>query len=147
MKAIRYAAAAAMGCAMALAVPAAAQDFPLSEGEYVDIGQITIDDGHSLDYANFLAGYWRKQEEFMKKQGWITSYEILANVHKRPGEPDLYLFTRSKSLPDAAELARRSDVMRKEMKMSDAEQEAASGERAKYRHIIGGQLLQVLTFK
>lgn len=147
MKAIRYAVAAAMGCALALAVPAAAQDFPLAEGEYVDVGQITIDDGHSLDYAQFLATTWRKQQDFMKKQGWISSYQILANVHKRPGEPDLYLFTWSNSLPDAKELARRNDVMRKEMKMTDAEAEAASGERSKYRHIVGGQLLQVLNFK
>lgn len=147
MRAMRYAVVAAMGCALAVAVPAAAQNFPLAEGEYVDVGQITIDDGHTLDYANFLAGYWRKQQDFMKSQGWITGYEILVNVHKRPGEPDIYLFTRSKSMPDAAEIARRNDVMRKEMKMTDAEQEAASGERAKYRHVIGAQLLQVLNFK
>lgn len=147
MKAMRYAVLAAMGCAVGLAMPAAAQNFPLAEGDYVELGSITIDDGHAMDYAQFLAGYWRKQEEFMKAQGWITGYEILSNLHKRPGEPDLYLLTRSRNLPDAAEIARRNDIMRKQMKMSDAELEAASGERAKYRHVIGSQLLQVMSFK
>ncbi len=147
MTILRRAAVLAATMSLAFAAPALAQNFPLAEGEYVQVSSITIDDGHASDYANFLAGYWRAQQDFMKAQGWITSYEIMSNIHKRPGEPDLYLIERSKSLPDGAEIARRNELMRNQMKMTDAQMEAASGERAKFRHVIGGSLLQVLNYK
>mgnify|MGYP000302351278 CR=1 FL=1 len=116
-------------------------------GEYVEVGSISIDDGHDLDYANFLAGQWRGRQEFAKQKGWITGYEVLANVNRRPGEPDLILVTRFKSIPDAAEQLRRDGEMREYTKQTDAQMAAASGERAKYRHQLGSQLWQVLNFK
>lgn len=147
MNLLRYAALFAAPVSLAFAVPAQAQNYPLAEGEYLQVSSVTVDDGHGIDYATFLAGYWRAQEDFMKAQGWITGYEILANYNKRAGEPDLYLVERMKSLPDAAEIARRNEVMRTQMKMTDAQMEAASGERAKYRKVLGSTLLQVLNFK
>ena len=147
MQALRRAAVLAASFSFAFAAPALAQEFPLTPGEYVEVTSVTIDDGHNMDYARFLAGYWRAQQDTMKAQGWITSYEILANVHKRPGEPDLYLIQRSKSLPEGAESERRDAVMREKMKMTEAQMEASSGERAKFRHVIGASLLQVLNFK
>jgi hypothetical protein len=142
---IMFYAAAALG--LALATPAVAQNFPLIGGDYVEVTAVTIDDGHSLDYAQFLAGYWKSQEEYAKSQGWTTGFEILSNVDKRKGEPDLYLVRRFKNFADGAEGERRAAMVREHVKQSDAQMEAASGDRAKYRHIDGTQLLQVLTFK
>lgn len=147
MKIIRRAAILAASFSLSFAAPALAQEAPLTPGEYVEMTSVTIDDGHSLDYAKFLAGYWRAQQDFMKEQGWITSYELLANIHKRPGEADLYLVQRSKSMPDGAEIARRDQIMRDKMKMTEAQMEASSGERAKFRHVIGSSLMQVLNYK
>ena len=147
MKAIRHAAVLAASLTLAFAAPAIAQEFPLTSGEYVEVTSVTVDDGHNMDYAMFLAGRWREQRDFMKAQGWISSYEVLANINKRPGEPDLYLIQRSKSLPDGAESERRDQVMRDKMKMTESQMEAASGERAKFRHVIGNSLLQVLNYK
>ena len=147
MKAIRHAAVLAASLTLAFAAPAIAQEFPLTSGEYVEVTSVTVDDGHNMDYAMFLAGRWREQRDFMKAQGWISSYEVLANINKRPGEPDLYLIQRSKSLPDGAESERRDQVLRDKVKMTTAQLEAASGDRAKFRHIIGSSLLQVLNFK
>ena len=97
-----------------------------------------------MDYASFLSGYYKQQEEFAIKKGWETGWELLANVHKRAGEPDLYLVRRYRNLPDGVEGDKRAAQIRAEVKMSDAQMEAASGERAKFRHIQGSQLLQVL---
>ena len=130
-----------------MSMPATAQNFPMTPGDYVEVTSVTIDDGHNLDYAMFLAGQWKAQEEFAKAQGWITGYEVLSNNNKRAGEPDLYLIIRYKSLPDAAEIAHREDVVRAHVKQTDAQLEASSGDRAKYRHVIGSELLQVLNFK
>jgi hypothetical protein len=72
---------------------------------------------------------------------------LLANVHKRTGEPDLYLVRRYRDIPDGAEGEKRAAKIRAEVKMSDAQMEAQSGDRAKFRHIMSTQLLQVLKFK
>jgi hypothetical protein len=147
MKIIRRAAVMAASLAFVFAVPLAAQTDPFVSGDYVQVSSITVDDGHDLDYANFLAGQWRDRQEFAKAQGWITGYEVLANVNKRPGEPDLILVVRFKSMPDSAESLRRDAAMRDHTKQTDAQMAAASGERAKYRHQLGSQLWQVLNFK
>lgn len=147
MKAHRIAACAALALVMVAGRPALADDYPLKGGEYVSVAMITVDDGHNLDYAKFLADMWRKNQDYAWKQGWITGYEVDQNVDKRPGEPDLYLITRMKAIPDAAEQERRSDAYNAYLKTTDAQMEAASGERAKYRHVMGSMLLQKLEFK
>jgi hypothetical protein len=147
MKMIRSAAVLAASMSLAWAMPALAQSNPMVGGDLVEVSSITVDDGHGLDYAQHLAGMWRKQQEYAKSQGWITGYEVLANVNKRPGEPDLILVVRFKSIPDAAEDERRAKQFRENVKLTDAQMEAASGERAKYRKVLGSQLWQVLNFR
>jgi hypothetical protein len=143
MNAKRIAALAAAATSFAFASPILAQsEFPLVPGDYADVAMITIDDGHNLDYARFLAGDWRKQQEYAKAQGWITGYEILGNVDKRKGDPDIYLITYYKSMPDAAEQAKRDDAFRKFMATTDTRMEQESGQRATYRHVQGSMLLQ-----
>jgi hypothetical protein len=111
------------------------------------VGMIDVSDGGGIEYANFLADTWRKNQEFAKSKGWITGYQVLANINPRPGEPDLYLVTSFSSLPDAAEEEKRAAAYRDFMKASDAQMEAASGDRAKYRTVMGSFLLRQMKFK
>ncbi len=147
MNTYRKLAIAAASLALAWSVPGMAQSNPFVGGDYVEVSSVTIDDGHFSDYASFLATQWRAEQEFAKSQGWITGYEVLGNVHKRPGEPDLILVIRYKSMPDGAEGERRNKLFLDHVKATDTQMEAASGDRAKYRHVIGGQLWQELKFK
>jgi hypothetical protein len=147
MRTLRLAAFAAATLAFAAPLPAAAQNDPFIGGDYVSVTGVSIDDGHYLDYANFLSGFYKAQEDFAVKQGWQTSWEILSNVNGRKGEPDLYLVRRFKNIPDSAEGERRAAMIRSQVKMDDAQMEAASGDRAKFRHIEGSQLLQVMTWR
>jgi hypothetical protein len=147
MKTLRRAAILAASLAFAFATPVMAQSDPMVGGDYVEVSSISVDDGHYLDYANHMAGAWRANQEYAKSQGWITGYEVLANVNKRPGEPDLILVVRFKSTPDAAESERRAKMFRDHVKQSDAQMEAASGDRAKFRKVLGSQLWQVLDFR
>ncbi|MFL6734923.1 MAG: hypothetical protein ACJ8EY_09520 [Sphingomicrobium sp.] len=89
--------------AMVSAVPAAAQDFPLKGGNYWNVAEITIEDGHFGDYADFLAGTRRTNLDFSRSKGWIKDSYVLANVNKRAGEPDLYLVTITDHLTTPAE--------------------------------------------
>jgi hypothetical protein len=143
----RRAAIVAASLALVFATPVAAQSNPLKPGDYVEVGSISVDDGHYLDYARFLADDWRKRQEYAKQQGWITGYEVLANVNRRAGEPDLILITRYRAMPDAAEGERRDAAMRAYVSQTDAQMEAASGDRAKYRRQLGSTLWQVMEFR
>ena len=146
MKSVRLAVLAAV--TLAFASPALAQNNdPFIGGDYVTVTGISIDDGHYMDYATFLSGYWKAQEDFAVKQGWSTGYEILANVNARKGEPDLYLMRRFKNIPDGVEGERRAEMIRKQVKQDDAQMEAASGERAKFRHVDREMLLQRLEWR
>ena len=148
MRTLRLAAFAAVTLAFAAPLPALAQNNdPFIGGDYVSVTGVKIDDGHYLDYANFLSGFYKAQEEYAVKQGWQTSWEILANVNARKGEPDLFLMRRFKNIPDGAEGERRAKLIRENVKMDDAQMEAASGERAKFRHIEDNMLLQELKWR
>jgi hypothetical protein len=78
---------------LSVTTPAAGQNSPFTPGDYEDVGMIDVSDGGGYEYAMFLANTWRKNQEFAKSKGWITGYQVLANVNARPGEPDLYLVT------------------------------------------------------
>lgn len=148
MKPSQHLAALAAGLCLAFATPAMADDaYPMNLGDYVELSGIKIDDGHTVDYLNHVAGLWRRGQEFAKQQGWITSYEVLANAYPRNGEPDIYLIVRTPRLNDAAEDQKREQAYRAYMQRTIAQLETESGDRAKYRHLSETMLLRELRFK
>ena len=143
MRALKLAAFAAVSLAFTAPFAAQAQSaWPTKPAEYVEVSGIEVDDGHSLDYANHLAGQWRKGQDYAMQQGWITGYEILTNEHARDGEPDIYLLTRFTNFADSAEGERRDAMYLKHMAATTAQMQAASGDRAKYRKQKGSMLLR-----
>ena len=133
--------------AVAFSTPVAAQNSPFTPGDYEEVSMIEVSDGGGMAYANYLATTWKKDQDFAMSKGWITGYQVLTNVNSRPGEPDLYLVVSFTSMPDAAEDEKRAQAYRDFMKRSDADAEAASGDRAKYRTVLGSFLLRQLKFK
>ncbi len=134
---------AALGAvSMSLAMPAAAQDIPLKGGDYWTVSDVMIDDGHGADYADYLAGQYRKQMDWEVSKGYIKSYKILDNVNKRAGEADLYLVTTFDHMPTNAESEARNAAANAYLATTNRALEAGSGERAKYRHLGSTMLLQ-----
>lgn len=133
--------------AMVTAVPAVAQDYPLKGANYWNVAEITIDDGHFGDYADFLAGARRTELDFSKSKGWMKDSYILSNVNKRAGEPDLYLVTITDHLATPAEDQAREKELNAFLNSNTRQQDAQSGARAKFRHLGGSMLLQELVFK
>lgn len=142
MKSLRFAAMAAVALACAAPVAVSAQQYPVVPGDYVSVSMISVDDGHDLEYINHLAGMWRKGQDFALKQGWITGYEILTNEFKRAGEPDYYLITRFAKFADPAEEQKREDAYTAYMATTNTQLQAASADRAKYRHQMGSTLMR-----
>ncbi|PEQ11607.1 hypothetical protein B2G71_15895 [Novosphingobium sp. PC22D] len=146
MKTARILAAAA---ALAFAAPttASAQSaWPIDPASYVDVSMITIDDGHSLEYANHLAGMWRSSQDFAKSQGWISDYQIWINEFPRDGEPDVYLVTWFPSFASPEESKKRDAAYLAHAKATEEQLQAASGKRAEYRHLSGSMLFRQYTW-
>ena len=138
---------AALGAAsMACAVPVAAQELPVKSGEYWDVASISVDDGHFPDYVDFLAGEFRKRNDFSVSKGWIKGYRIFSNVNARDGEPDLYLVTIFDHVPTPADDIQREKEMSAFMAQNTRQSAAGSGHRATYRKLRGDMLLQELVW-
>jgi len=133
--------------AISYAVPAVAQEFPLEGGNYWTVAEVTIDDGHNGDYADHLAGAYRKSQDFARSKNWIKAYYILSNVDKRAGEPDLYLVTITDHLTNVAEDKAREKELNAYLATSARQSDNESGARAKFRHLGGTMLLQELNYK
>ena len=111
------------------------------------MAEITIDDGHFGDYADHLAGLYRKSVDFQKSKGWIKASYILANVNKRSGEPDLYLVTIADRPTTPAEDEARAKETNAFLQSNSRQADTQSGERAKYRHLGGNMLLQEMVYR
>jgi hypothetical protein len=123
------------------------QEWPLVGGDYWEVTGIEIKDGGDFKYATWIADEWRKNAEYSKSKGWIKDYILLGNVHKRSGEPDLYLITIRENIPAGTEGEKRQKEYMAWRKKSLKELDAESGNRAEYREIMGTSLLQKLTFR
>jgi len=127
-------------------VPAWSQELPVKSGDYWDVAAITVDDGHFPDYVDFLAGEWRKRNDFSKSKGWIKDYKIFSNVNARDGEPDLYLVTVFDHMTTPAEDIQREKEMNAFMASTTRQGAAGSAHRATYRKLRGDMLLQEMMF-
>lgn len=144
---IMMAGALLIAAPIALAPSAMAQDFPLVAGDYTSVSGIFIQDGGTLAYAKFLADEWAKQQEFAKSKGWISDYKIYINVDARDSEPNVYLTETYKSVPTGAEMEKRNKEWEAWSKKSDAQMDAESGNRAKFRTLRGTMMLQEYTIR
>lgn len=133
--------------ALALSAPAVAQNYPLDYGNFTDVTGIDILDGGGVEYANYLATQWRKNQEFAKSQGWISDYKVYSNLYPREGEPDIYLMVTYAKMPDAVESMRRDEAYRAFMKKNDSQMATESGNRGKFRKVMSNALLGEMLFK
>src|SRR6476469_9892831 len=137
----------ALGAAtMLCAVPVSAQELPVKSGDFWDVSAVSIDDGHFGDYADYLAGQYRKNMEFQKSKGWIKDYYILANVNKRSDEPDLYLVTIFDHVTTPAEDVQREKDANAFLQQNTRQSLAGSGQRATCRHLGSDMLLQEMVW-
>ena len=132
---------------MMLASGAIAEEWPFVGGDYWEVTGIDIQDGGGLKYSNWLANEWRKDLEFAKSKGWLKSYMVLANVHGRSDEPDLYLVRVMENIASGPEGEKRQKEYMDWQKKSLEQMQGESGNRAEYREVMSTSLLQELKFR
>jgi hypothetical protein len=145
--ALRLAPFALSAFVLSAAAPAVAQDFPSDPGAFWDVSLIDVLDGGDTAYTTWLATEWKKQEEFAKSKGWIKDYKVVSNLYPRPGEADLYLITIYDDFPNAKEMIQQRAAYIDFYKKTAEKLDAESGDRGKFRIIMGNMLLQELKLK
>ncbi|WP_088329630.1 hypothetical protein [Lacimicrobium sp. SS2-24] len=120
---------------------------PFIGGQYWEVTGIKVADGAGLKYAKWLASEWRKNLDFAVSQGWLTSYQVLSNVHARADEPDLYLIRVFENMATVAENEKRRGKYLEWAKKSMDKMAEESGNRAEFRTIMSTALMQELKFR
>lgn len=147
-KLVLAAAIAALPLSLACQSPALAQASSYSPGSFWDVTGIKFKEGGGEKYLDWVATQWKNQQEFAKSKGWIEDYQVLANTYPRDGEADIYLMTKYKSVPDAAEQARRAAAFESFVKMDPHQADAQMAEtRTPLRTIKETFQLQELKLK
>jgi hypothetical protein len=144
MKAIKL---AVLTAALAFAAPTAAQESSYTPGNYWTISMIDIAPGQDENYADYLAGQWKRGQDFAKSKGWISGYHVMANVNARDGEPDLYLITEFKEMATRDQELRREKEYDAFMQTDARRMTAASGARVTMRTQKGSMLLREMVLK
>lgn len=139
--------AVALATASLLVTPSLAQRSTSEPGDYTSVSMIKILPGQFENYMDFLSDQWKKQNEFARKKGYITSYHVLSAVDPRADEPDLFLVIEFKDWPTNAESKRRQDEFVAMMKMDEHQMDSASAARSPMRKQMGSMTLQEVILK
>ncbi len=137
----------ALAAVLAYAAPVAAQDSSYTPGGYSDVSQIDVLDGQFDNYMDYLAGAWKRQQEWAKSKGYITSYAVLSNPYARDDEPDLYLVVNYSKIYDTAEEIRQQKEFETFMKADSRALGAQFADRGKMRKAKGQQQLREMVLK
>ena len=131
----------------AFVVPAAAQELSYTPGTVWNFSNIQVEPGQMQRYLDFLAGDWKKLNEFGKKEGYIVSYHVFSVNNARNGEPDLILAIEYKDYYSNAQQLAQQKKLEAFLASDVRKMESQSGERRAIRKLAGGMELQELNLK
>ena len=127
MKAIL--AAAVITATMATAGPAMTQERSYKPGSVWTASRVKVLPGQFDNYMDFLAGQWKRVQEFGKKEGVVLSYHVLSVNNARKDEPDLILLIETKDYMTTAQSVAFNDKLNAFLASDDRKQAAASAAR------------------
>lgn len=139
--------AAVFTAGLAMSAPAIAQESAYTPGTYMVVQGIYVEDGQFESYMDFIADRYRRNQEFARQRGWISSYRVFSNVNRRNDEPHLYLITEMPRLATPQEEVQRERAMNEAMRETTRQATEASGQRVQMRRLGSNILLQELTLR
>lgn len=147
MRTRRLFASAALTAALFVAPVVVAQESAYTPGTIWEVSGVDVKPGQFENYMDYLAGTWKKMQEFGIKEGWVVSYRVFAVSNPRAGEPDLYLAVEFK---DYATQAQRLDFQKKmqaHMASDSRRMDKAFGDRETMRSSTGSMEMVEMKLK
>ncbi len=139
--------AAALLGAVTLAAPAVAQESSYKPGTVWEASRIKVLPGQFENYMDWLAGQWKKIQEFGKAEGVIVSYHVLATNNRRNDEPHLILIVQYKDYMSTAQQEAMQKRVNAMLAQDNRKAATANGQRAVMRESLGSTEYQELILK
>ncbi|MEP6609966.1 MAG: hypothetical protein ABJA83_15025 [Burkholderiaceae bacterium] len=128
-------------------LPATAQELSYTPGTVWNFSNIQVEPGQLQRYLDYLAGDWKKLNEFGKKEGYVVSYHVFSVNNARNGEPDLILAVEYRDYYNNAQQLAQQKKLEAFLASDIRKMESQSGERKSTRKLSGGMELQELNLK
>jgi hypothetical protein len=114
---------------------------PFHDGPVWTLTFVHTKPGLSLKYMEFLASEWKKEQDALKKAGFILDYKVIGTEAHNPNDWDVMLMTEFK---DLATLEANEDkieaVAMQALDLNDQKLMQGYQERSSWREIIGDRL-------
>ena len=123
---------------MALAQQAAAK--PYHDGPVWDIAFIKAKAGMEDRYMRYLADDWKREQEALKKAGYILDYKVIATEPHGPQDFNVILMTEFKDLATMEANSDKMEALGQQLVGGQSKVESGYVDRASYREVIGDRL-------
>ncbi len=114
---------------------------PFHEGPVWMITFVHTKPGLGLNYMNYLATEWKREQDALKKAGLTLDYKVIGAESHGANDWDLMLMTEFKDLATMeANEDKMEAVSMRALDLTDQKMIAGYEERARWREIIGDRL-------
>ena len=113
---------------------------PYHDGPVWDIAFIKAKAGMEDRYMRYLAEEWKREQEAMKKAGYILDYKVIATEPHGPQDFNVILMTEFKDLATMEANAEKAEALGQQLFGGQSKIESGYQDRGSYREVIGDRL-------
>ena len=113
---------------------------PYHEGPVWEIAFIKTKAGMEDRYMRYLAEEWKREQEAMKKAGYILDYKVIATEPHGTQDFNVILMTEFKDLTTMEANADKAEALGQQLFGGQAKIESGYQDRGSYREVIGSRL-------
>ncbi len=113
---------------------------PYHPGPVWEIAFVRVKAGMDDRYMRYLADEWKREQEGLKKAGYILDYKVIQTEAHSPQDYNVILMTQFKDLASLEANADKMQELAQQMFGGMAKIESGYEQRANYREIVGNRL-------
>lgn len=129
------------------ALPLLAQSKPYHEGSVWQMQCIHVKAGMEDRYSRYLASDWKKEQDAMKKAGYLLSYKAISTEAHNPTDCNIILMSEFKDLATMEANADKAEQLGEQLFGGTSKIEAGYVDRSSYRDIIGSRLAREIVLE
>lgn len=127
--------------------PQATTAKPYHSGPVWNIGFIRVKAGMDDRYKGYLAEGWKREQEALKKAGYILDYKAIQTETHGSEDFNVILMTEFKDLASMEANEEKAQALAEQMFGGAPKIESGYQERSSYREVVGGRLGREIIFE
>jgi len=121
---------------------------PFHDGPVWEITFVKVKPGVGLNYMNYLAADWKKEQEALKKANLILDYKVIQTEGHGTTDWDLMLMTEFKDLATMEANSDKAEAIAMQALSSDDKKMIQGyNDRAEWREIVGNRLAREIVLE